>query len=549
MPTPCPTCSQPLDADGRCSFCGYTSRRLKRSSLFWLAAVFLILALGVGAYKYYPSSFLPPLFAKLLTTKDGEVRVAPPVEKVLGTAKPTFSLEELKRFRTLLRQKDFDTLNDIASRIQANFERDPVYEYQVNDFFVCFQTTLAEDEKLFDEWVKHSPNHFAPWLVRARFSYDQGWESRGTEFAHETTVEQFDNMHVFFIKCGKDLDVALTLNPRLLNAHIMRLFMANADGDHAEEARLMKQSSALFPTSFLMYQTMLLATLPRWGGSYEEMNDIAMRASTHIEANNELSMLFGMIFADQAWNLRKAKEYDKAIALYSKAILYGEHYSFFQERARTYYFMKDYDNALEDINRSIALRPPIVSPYSLRAVIYAATGRIDKAIADFSLAEELSPGEDDILQHKRAAANTLILQGHTAATVNPDQALASYDQALRIDPFSSEAFFRKGLLYAQSGQLDQAVPQFRRAIEYDPRDIKAVKAMDYTLMMQGRWDEIIGYWNGFLALEPDNGEAYLERAGTFHHKGDQEKSRADLKQACDLGQQKACSLLQNGGWK
>ena len=51
------------------------------------------------------------------------------------------------------------------------------------------------------------------------------------------------------------------------------------------------------------------------------------------------------------------------------------------------------------------------------------------------------------------------------------------------------------------------------------------------------------YWTRFLALEPGHADAYLERAGTHRHAGNAEASRADLKKACDLGNQKACQIL------
>jgi hypothetical protein len=51
---------------------------------------------------------------------------------------------------------------------------------------------------------------------------------------------------------------------------------------------------------------------------------------------------------------------------------------------------------------------------------------------------------------------------------------------------------------------------------------------------------IISYWNQFLELEPDHSRAYLERAGTYYHKKDYANSVADLKAACDLGNEEGC---------
>jgi len=65
--------------------------------------------------------------------------------------------------------------------------------------------------------------------------------------------------------------------------------------------------------------------------------------------------------------------------------------------------------------------------------------------------------------------------------------------------------------------------------------------MDYVLLESKQWDDIIGYWNQFLDLEPDHARAYLERAGTHYHRKDFASSLEDLKAACNLGNDEGCN--------
>ena len=67
--------------------------------------------------------------------------------------------------------------------------------------------------------------------------------------------------------------------------------------------------------------------------------------------------------------------------------------------------------------------------------------------------------------------------------------------------------------------------------------------LDWLLGKEGRWDDVIARWDRFIALEPKNANAYLERAGTHRHKGDMRAALADLKSACDLGNGNACQIL------
>ena len=56
---------------------------------------------------------------------------------------------------------------------------------------------------------------------------------------------------------------------------------------------------------------------------------------------------------------------------------------------------------------------------------------------------------------------------------------------------------------------------------------------------------MLAFLNRFLELEPEHARAYLERAGTYHHKGEVAKSQADLKRSCDLGNPEACTCKRN----
>lgn len=127
MSNRCPKCCHPLDSRGHCFHCGNDAPRSKKSSLpILFAATVLVALLGAGfTYAYASNSFLKSLVPGFLANKDGEVRVKPPSVKIIGTLKPTFTIDELKRFRSLLEQQEFDALNATASIIQANFERDP----------------------------------------------------------------------------------------------------------------------------------------------------------------------------------------------------------------------------------------------------------------------------------------------------------------------------------------------------------------------------------------------------------------------------------------
>lgn len=66
--------------------------------------------------------------------------------------------------------------------------------------------------------------------------------------------------------------------------------------------------------------------------------------------------------------------------------------------------------------------------------------------------------------------DNLVRAGLSAATAwEYDNALASFDAAIRNDPRRPAAYLAKGLVHQQRGQLDKTLEEYRRAAQYDPR--------------------------------------------------------------------------------
>lgn len=110
-------------------------------------------------------------------------------------------------------------------------------------------------------------------------------------------------------------------------------------------------------------------------------------------------------------------------------------------------------------------------------------------------------------------------------------------------PGTAEWHYRWARLYLDSSaHYDEGLAAARQAIALDPHHFRAYQLLDKYLIRQRAYDEIIAHWDRFIALEPQHAEAHLERAGTYHHKGDRARARAGLERACELGSQKACEL-------
>jgi len=126
-------------------------------------------------------------------------------------------------------------------------------------------------------------------------------------------------------------------------------------------------------------------------------------------------------------------------------------------------------------------------------------------------------------------------------------AAGNFNEALRLDPSSAEAYFRRGAAQAKAGRVAAAIRDLERSLQLEPRRFEACEALDALLARRGQFDRMIGHWSGLIQLDNKNGRAFFYRAQNHARKGDLRSAVADAERACALGVQDACR--QQAEWK
>ncbi len=92
-------------------------------------------------------------------------------------------------------------------------------------------------------------------------------------------------------------------------------------------------------------------------------------------------------------------QFDQAVSDYNRAIALKPNLAMaYEARGNSYYKMRQFDWAITDYSRAIALTPNNSETYGNRGNAYLALSRLDKAIADYQKALKLDP------ENKSAAA-------------------------------------------------------------------------------------------------------------------------------------------------
>lgn len=447
-----------------------------------------------------------------------------------------------RRVLDLFQQENFAELDACLESFQRDFERDFLKEMVLEEAFDAFSAYDSAMESRLHKWVQQSPQSYSALLARASFFISRAWASRGTRWAKDTSPTQFEHMELNLDKARQDVASALKLRDELIVGFNLLISIEMVAPTSGSNRSLVERALANWPNSFLIRKAYMHFLTPRWGGSYNEMQAFADAAQTYAHANPRLKFLHGFIYVDQGDMLGHDQHFEQAIQAHTKALSYGDYWQFRFKRATTYWRMDRYPEALEDVNRAIALYPQDAENYVLRSKVLFAMERLAEGVTDLLTAHEIWPYEKVVQEWVRGAAIDLVHNGHQFYQQNEySPALERFNFAAECDPSYSEIYYWRGVLLARQGNLSEAQQDLERAVELNPRHFESYRSLDWVLAKQGKWDAVVEFWNRFLALEPNHAKAYLERGGTFYHKGDLKRAFQDAQKACQLGEQEACA--------
>lgn len=148
------------------------------------------------------------------------------------------------------------------------------------------------------------------------------------------------------------------------------------------------------------------------GGSARSCSVAAQGAAAKLSASRE-----DIDTCTRALEHENLNQHDRAATLVNRGILLAAHES--------------YQEALEDYNRAMTVQPELPEPYVGRGNLWYLAGRFDTAINDYDKALDLMLGRSHLALYNRGLANE--------KAGNTQQAIADYRQALEQQPEFKQA--------------------------------------------------------------------------------------------------------------
>ena len=117
---------------------------------------------------------------------------------------------------------------------------------------------------------------------------------------------------------------------------------------------------------------------------------------------------------------------------------------------------------------------------------------------------------------------------------NMEQAIAEYNECIRLDPKPALGYVHRGWAYAGLDQLEQAMQDFGEAIRLDPELAFAYMSRGSIQAGLGQQQQAIQDFDEAILLDPLNANAFLLRDSLYAELGQYEMAIADLDEAIRL---------------
>lgn len=167
---------------------------------------------------------------------------------------------------------------------------------------------------------------------------------------------------------------------------------------------------------------------------------------------------------------------------------------------------KDFNSAIDRLNKAILADPRSADAHFQRAGILADAGQDKLALADYSKAIELQPNDVRFLN----------MRGLFLLTRKQlDAAFADFSLATDKDPKYVQAWNNRGLVHLARNEIPDAIKDFSRAVEIDPNYSDGFNNRGFAWFQSGENAKALQDFNTTLKLRPDYVNAYNNRGTLF----------------------------------
>ncbi len=190
-----------------------------------------------------------------------------------------------------------------------------------------------------------------------------------------------------------------------------------------------------------------------------------------------------------------------------------------------YLYIKAYTPCLSEANEALMIDKNIAKAYFIKGFAYKETADTPKAISSFQTAVEIQSEYYD----------AYIQLGNIEAARKHKIALQYYNNALRLQPNSTEALYNRGLLFQNMGELDKALEDYNSILKTDNNYADAHYNIGYIDLANNKeYKSAITHFTNAIRINNQYAEAFYNRGVAFELLGDKKSAEKDYRQALNI---------------
>ena len=249
-------------------------------------------------------------------------------------------------------------------------------------------------------------------------------------------------------------------------------------------------------------------------GYLEEKEEVVTPEVEELTSSETREELTAQDYLKQGQVLAFDGEYDRAIALYDRAIqLEPDFYEAWYHRGNVFGKLPDYEGALMCYEKAISLQGDRYEVWYNCGWILRKLERCEEAIASYDKAISLEPERSEVWSDRGDLLEQLERE---------EEALACYSKATAIQPEDVESWYRQGVILEGLEGYDRAIDCYEKVLAIQPERVEAWYRRGQILELWEREEEAIACYDRVICLRSDNLEAW-HRKGQILVKGEREE--------------------------
>jgi tetratricopeptide (TPR) repeat protein len=152
-------------------------------------------------------------------------------------------------------------------------------------------------------------------------------------------------------------------------------------------------------------------------------------------------------------------------------------------------------------------------------------GKYEEAIASYDKALEINPDDDQAWNNRGSALDNL---------ERYEEAIASYDKALEIKPDKYQPCYNRGVILGKLERYPEAIESYDKALEINPDHDQTWNNRGSALGKLERYQEAIESYDKALEIKPDKDQPWNNRGVILGKLGRYEEAIASYDKALDI---------------